>query len=341
MGKNHSTNLLKENHKTSQGSALLIALMLMGILLMLSLGVSNLLIENLRDTRVLTEKTKAWYAAESGVERALLHISQNPPGSEEQTQKSLGNTGATYHYAIKAASEIFPVPEPYETSPLYEVLPLNESVTLPLFQGNNPDEEVTNFKVEYFLSPRIQEIRSIYVLENFDILRWKIFGIRKTPPDSGAMEVLNEFSPLQQGRNNSVTPSCVGTDNACWNAGKFYERRLGSDGKTEFHLRECNHPSKSCFLITDFLRDHTQNFLILTNMINPDMFAGSLTPEQKKSIANIHYRIQARERGKISLPTIKITSDGMIGTTKQSLDVNVKRETFLPVFNYALYRTAE
>lgn len=126
------------NVKCREGSALLIALIVMSVLLTLSLGVSSLVIDTLRDSRQLLEKTKAWYAAESGLEHALLDISQNPPGYETEKKSELGAQAATYNYKIQATTSKFPVKEPYEIrseEDTYAALHLNESVTIPLFRS--------------------------------------------------------------------------------------------------------------------------------------------------------------------------------------------------------------
>ena len=78
---------LMENKKHTEGSSLLIAIIIMGVLMTLALGVNNLMIGTLRDGRILLEKTRAWYAAESGIERALNEIYSNQPGFE--TEKKL------------------------------------------------------------------------------------------------------------------------------------------------------------------------------------------------------------------------------------------------------------
>ncbi len=316
-----------------QGSALLIALIVMSILMTLSLGVSSLLIGTLKDSRLLLEKTRAWYAAESGIEQALLAISENPPGFEIEKREALDGANAQYAYKILATAAVIPAKKPYEIqtdADRYAALRLNESVTIPLFRGTAPENQVKKLRVDYYLEPKLR-LQGAFVDTDMDILRWKIFGISA----DGKMEVINEFLPANQG-NSASNPTCFGTETSvCYAHAKFYKRRLAPDGATEFFIENA-HP------IETFLNEHTQNFLALTNVVNTDLIAGSLSLSEKQKIANIRYRItEGENQPRLTLPNIKISADGFSGETKQSLDLEVKRETFLPVFNYALYRTAK
>ena len=323
---------LKIRRYSAEGSALLIALIIMGILLTLSLGVSELLINSLRDSRGLLEKTRAWYAAETAMEHALLVIFTNPPGFETDAKADISLGAASYHYAISASSSKIPEKAPFEIrtdEDTYSQLHLNESVTIPLFSSPKPDDGAKKIRVDYYLAPDIK-LRGGYIDNDLDILRWKIFGIAQ----DGTMEVINEFVPADKG-NSAGSPTCIGTQPQCYNGAKYYQRRLAPDGVTEFHII----PE---FPIETFLSQHTQNFLVLTNTVNVDLIAGSLSSKDKKKIATINYRVSEIEnQPRLTLPIIKIFADGFAGETKQSLDLDIKRESFLPAFNYALYRTAD
>lgn len=314
------------------GSALLVALIVMGILLTLSLGVSDILIGTMRSSRQLLEKTKAWYAAESGIEHAMAEAAENPPGFETEAARELEGADAKYEYRIKSTAKQIPAKEPYEIlneEDSYAALRLNESVTIPLFTGQDEENTVRNFRVDYYLAPDL-ELQGGMLSSGVDILRWKIFGIAA----DGTMEVINEFLPVNEG-DSAHSPTCLGTGNNCWNVAKFYERRLAPDGATEFHIVE-NYP------ISTFLTNHRQNFLVLTNTVNTDLIAGALSQREKQKLAIIRYRvIEGDGRPRLTLPHIKLAADGYSGNAKQSLNLEIKRESFLPVFNYALYRTAK
>ena len=64
-----------ENKKHTEGSSLLIAIIIMGVLMTLALGVNNLMIGTLRDGRILLENARV-VRAESGIERALTKFIQ-------------------------------------------------------------------------------------------------------------------------------------------------------------------------------------------------------------------------------------------------------------------------
>lgn len=319
-------------YKNKRGSALLVAVIVMGVLLTLSLGVSDLLIGTMRDSRILLEKTQAWYAAESGVEQALFSIYASPPGFEED--KELTDGGFHYSYKIAAKSDVIPVQQDgvsTDSEDSYSILRFNESVAIPLFAGTSAEGAVRNFRVDYYLEPDLL-LNGGTAYQDLDILRWKIFGINAR----GEMEMMSDYFPMMDGKNVPNNPTCFSTNNPnCnWNGGKFYENT--ADG----------YVVADEYLISRFLNDHTKNFLALTNLTNADLVGSeqfTLSPDDRRRIANIRYRVVEEDSGAraITLPTIKISSDGFLGETKQSIDLNIKREGFLPVFNFALYRATE
>jgi len=65
-----------------EGSALLTALLIMGILIAVSLATSMLIVREVGLTKLTLDAGKAFYGAESGVEVALLQIEENLPGYE-------------------------------------------------------------------------------------------------------------------------------------------------------------------------------------------------------------------------------------------------------------------
>lgn len=322
------------------GSALLIALMLMSILMMLGLGVSNLVISQIKEGRLLIEKTKAWYAAEAGLEHAMLAVSSNPPGFEAKEKKELADTGVGYEYQIRATASRIPAKESADVEleeETYNILHHNETITIPLFRGTAEGDGVKKFHADYYFAPELK-LASGFLPDDLDILRWKIFGIAK----DGAMEVMSEFVPANKD-SSAVAPTCIGTEEKlskalqCYVFATFYVRQLGASGSPELHKSET-------YPIAKFLAEHRQNFLVLTNISNVDLIATKigLTSDEKKKIANIYYRVvEGENEPRLTLPYIEISVDGQAGETQQSLDIQVARDRVLPVFNYALYRTKE
>lgn len=322
--------------RQNDGSALLIAMLLMGILITLSLGVSGLLIGTLRDSRLLLEKTRAWYAAESGLEHALFAVSEHGPGFGAKETMQLPD--AHFSYDLIATAKKIPNKE-LDSEESYSSLGLNESVVIPLFRTleSGAADPVKNFRVDYYLPLELQKHGGV-TYSNLDVLRWKIFGLTTSGLHPGAMEVVNEFLPMAMGQNTANNPSCLGNPlsrSDCWNGARYFQ----FNGETG----EYNPVEK--FPIETFMNQHTQNFLVLTNIVNTDLIASfGLTDAEKKKMATIQYRIAEEdgdENPRLTLPTIHIKSDGFSGGTKQSIDVTVKRETSLPVFDYALYRTKD
>ena len=308
------------------GSALLIALMMMSILITLSLGISQLLIATLHDTTTLRDTTHAWYAAEGGIERALAAAYNNGPGFEEKISPTTTSDGSKYSYGVHAVASNYP-----ENGKDFATLHLNESVTIPLFRNGGGDSaKVNNFRVEYFLSTdlarRPELLGDVQNINNIDLLRWKLFGISTT----GGMEVMNEFAPMQKLKNTDDIPSCIGTASDCWNGGKFFE----PDAHGELNFTD-NKP------ISAFLASHTQVFLVLTNVFNTDLVPGTLSTRQQQKLATVRYRMKDTDNSNnLTLPFMYLSADGTAGSSTQSIDLALPRPSFLPVFNFALYRTA-
>lgn len=331
-------NLFISNRAKNEGSALLISLMVMGILMTLSLGVSQILISTLRESNLLVDKTRAWYAAESGIEHSLLQITENNSGFS--VRKKVTEEHINYEYFVRGSSKNIPFKEDFEVRDVentYAQLELNDSVTIPLFSAlqNGDIIPVEKFQVDYYLSSKLQE-QGGSVFQKIDVLRWKIFGVAKGGGNFGKMEVMNWFLPMGDNLNSASFPSCLGTElgkhDACYNGGKYFQWNVGTQ---EYDISEIQ--------IKNFLKEHTQNFLVLTNSINIDLIEESFNLAEKQVMAKINYRVRVldggNENAELALPFVRVTSDGFSRDTKQSLNVEVKRESFLPVFNFALYRT--
>lgn len=320
--------------KNSRGSALLVALIIMGILMTVAIGISELLIRSYRDNRQMIDRTGAWYQAEAGIESALLHITLNPPGfeaKEENIDKADDDDTSFFGYTIKAAAR--QVPERlYDTQPepeQFNALPLSQTVTIPLFSGTNPDVGVKKMRIDYYLGPKIRDQGGKIRSEEFPILRWKIFG----KAANGSIEVISDIAP-----EVTADTSCIGTIEdigICPIQGGPYFQNMGNPDNPEIYINE------KAFIST-FLENHTQNFLILTNMVNINLIGGTLNDTDKKKLASVMYRVRQLDGSegdnRISLPTARITADGFNRNTKQSIDLEIDRERSLPIFNYALYK---
>jgi len=92
--------------------------------------------------------------------------------------------------------------------------------------------------------------------------------------------------------------------------------------------------------ISTFVDYHTRNYITLTNVVNPDLIG--VDPDVRPELANIYYRVIAKEgSSQLVREFADISADGFArnGTFKQSIDVKLGMSSFLPVFNFSLYRT--
>ncbi|HLG25925.1 MAG TPA: type II secretion system protein, partial [Candidatus Gracilibacteria bacterium] len=248
MYKDHITKSCFRNRK---GSALLVAILMMGILITLTLGLSTLVIREIRQTSDIVQAGKAYFAAEAGIEQALYDLSQSLPGYETSGNPeavdgwvSYPSSNETdehlvYQYRIDNKGDsypYFPDDEPiflspdiapegavtkdylYDTLPdkTYNVLPLNQTVTVPLFtdNGDGTFTDVTSFLVQYYVDfdvdPDAPEFQGAAIqLENFDILRWKLFG--NPNEDTTKTDAISDFYPADRDDEASF-PVCIGSD---------------------------------------------------------------------------------------------------------------------------------
>ena len=379
-----------------KGSALLVAVLVMGILMTLVLGLSRLVFREIRSTADIVAAGKAYFASEAGIENALMGLRENLPGYQTdgwlEAEIKLyppGGDTMNYRYRIRNQGDAFPFfneDEPifinpgvavdkdflYQDSTLlentYNVLPLNETVTIPLFTVDESGKvkDIENFLIEYYVNFEHDlnaEFRNLNINE-FDILRWKLFGNPKYPAPSQAMrtESISDFYPAIK-PSGPASPTCIGTDirididdSAVTCHLAVYSKHL-KDNQFEVlsawsQAREClvsdagsiygtDTPVREGCNIRTFVTNHTRNYLTLTNFVNADIIGINplITPQK----ANIYYRIIVNPDTdeKIVREYASINSDGFSsnGKVKQSIDVELGLRNFLPVFNFTLYRT--
>ena len=70
-------NIYKNYIQTKKGSALMLALFMLAGMLVVAMGIGNIVISGIKTSRVQTDSTKAFYAAESGIEKTLFEIRKN------------------------------------------------------------------------------------------------------------------------------------------------------------------------------------------------------------------------------------------------------------------------
>ncbi len=232
--------------RPKQASALLIMLLLMGLLMTLSLGISNLVIREISVTQSLVDANKAYYAAEAGVENALLGLKHNEPGFEGEATGIATDLDPFFQYQVSIDNSTSTIPDFPEDRPIYlnefcektdannpfaigysfaalkssatcpeatfKVLGLNETHIIPLYRAapGGGSEKISNFLVQYYTSSaQLQGELADLELQYFDILRWKIYG--RPINDLGRTESIADFYPSVDNAG-PTNPVCIGTD---------------------------------------------------------------------------------------------------------------------------------
>ncbi len=366
-----------------KGSALLIAILVMGILMTLTLSLGELFVREIRQTHDVVAAGHAYFAAEAGIENALLDLHEHLAGFETPVTGVTSKTDdLNFTYKILNKADKIPYFEPdkpvflkpgeppytsaalYSDNPAatYNVLPLSETVAIPLFRddGKGNVVDVKDFIVEYYANfcgknPDSAKMASCLTdipvgIEKLDILRWKIFGQPKRLVTMKT-DAISDFFPMAQ-NSTANNPVCFGTatdlDSACifpvYVSGvPNFARECYSSDKNSSSSLSFNKNETQCS-IADFISSHKQNYLVLTNVVNPDVI-GISDVKYSKEKANIYYRIIAKN-APVGAPLLVreaalIRADGFAdnGRIKKSIDAELSLNTFLPVFNFSLYQT--
>ncbi len=366
-----------------RGSALLVAILVMGVLISISLALSSLVFRELRITKDVIDAGRAYYAAESGIEEALYYLNTELPGWH--VDESLGKVGekSLFEYDVKNTCNSYPCFDRDEFEVLdvpleafYDVLELNETITIPLFTVEDGKiESVENFTVEFFgaFDPRTD--LKLQNVSGWDVLSWKVFGMSKVG-DSYITESIGDFTAFASGNTasgddvfaNVATPSWFGTVDC----DEMVDRGSGitgircptyvlniansEDGKicTNTQARDywgyIDGEVRSiydCYEIGQFLESHQPgpnstglNYLNLTNFMNPAVFEESVYPSREERVraSRLYFRVETYDKDTVR-EFADIVSDGYSGDLKQSLSVRIKRGSFMPVFNFSLYST--
>jgi hypothetical protein len=116
------------NWGRSEGSALLITLLMLGIMMTLTLGISTLVIREIQVTQSIVDANKAYYAAEAGVERALFGVSKNLAGFEPKGEYPgegvaldavLAEFDPTFAYSFDTSNKSDSVPSFSDDKPIF------------------------------------------------------------------------------------------------------------------------------------------------------------------------------------------------------------------------------
>ncbi len=325
--------------RNKPANSLLIVILLISILTSLSLGLAKLMATDTASLASYIHQSKANYLAEGLIEMGMYQVKQNPQGQfNEPIVKTPTEDpeNPSESYTISNRSHIFPYPEepPLTGSDRFYPLTHNQSITLKL------DSE-DSFLVEYFLASE----NSIH--QNFDILLWKLFGTNNST-ENPQLESLSEFFPAAQ--HSGLGTSTTTTHLEHSNPAKFGSMpgEGGFNCGTFFAADQDTNPQPCGHLISQFLEEHNNNYLVLSNAVNAG-FLG-LTAQQ----ATIYLRVcqtprinislnscdDIRTNGKTIIPQdAKITAEAKFGDYRAKLETYLNPKSLLPVFDYALYQT--
>lgn len=396
------SGILKKN-----GSALLTALLVMGVLMSVSLALSSLVLREIYTTREVLDAGSAYYGAESGIEVSLYNIKHNLPGWETPKKGFVplqvdDEKKVVTEYKVDNTCNAYPcfgsdfAKESAELSAFYDVLDLNESITVPLFVVGDDGKEhrVQNFTVEFYgVFDPMNDLKikgDKFKISGWDILRWKILGISQNDiknktesiSDFTALSLLNQTEGKEKKSTNAETPTWFGSVSCSDQNDRYtgeikctsYPKIGGQAEKTTIGdqiaktvVGDCSYTearehyvyvngevqsTETCYPIANFLSGHKLNYLTLTNMMNPAVFDDNkFNEEERIARSKLYFRIElfgedgkelsggAVGGNKTVREYAEIVSNGYSGSSKQSISVNLKRDSFMPVFNFSLYST--
>jgi hypothetical protein len=369
-----------------KGTALIVALLVMGVLMAISLALSVLVLRESIVTREFLDAGQSYYAAESASEIGLYGVKNSLPGWEPEggvAQIRIDkDSKAVAELKVNNTCKAYPCfDDDYDTSgnsgfkpelkAFYATLGLNESATIPLFVVDSVTKKptkITGFAVEFYAGFKKEDFKvkgsGGNQLNDWDVMRWKIVGFNNIDPSKPVTESISDFTAVTLSDNgiqtNAEMPSWFGTvkcnfpedryagtqkiicadytDIKNTTAREFYEYKgAGADVITH----------KEGYLLKDFILNHDLNYLTLTNLINPSVLGGNLNSARDDSKTKLFYRIELFTDkdggGMTTTPAVReyanITADGYSGKSKQSVNVKIKRDSFMPVFNFSLYST--
>lgn len=375
--------LLKNRKVFPSGTALIVALLVMGVLMAISLALSTLVLRESAVTREFLDAGQSFYAAESASEIGLYGVKNNLPGWEpkfESVPIKIDGDKAVAELKISNKCKAYPcfdkdydidgklsekVPD---AKAFYATLGLNESVTVPLFVMGDKGKpvEITDFNVEFYANFDPKDIKITKdgsSVSDWDVLRWKIVGLNDSIKSKAPFtESISDFTAVTAALDGTFTsatqPSWFGTK-PCEGFGRYTDmiKCLAYQFDSDPQIQNCNQMQArefylysfidgersnevvKCWPLSRFISDHKLNYLTLTNLINPSVFKVSKLSDKQ---TRLNYRVELFTEGKAT-DTVRdyadITADGYSGKSKQSVNVKIKRDSFMPVFNFSLYST--
>ena len=363
-----------------RGSALITTLLVTALIMLTAVGIAQLITGDIRTGGEFVQDGKALYMAEGGLERGLLTLKDQLPGYQPKLVKGgVDKENLSYETNFKTQSNDIPHIEPGMVSVLnkadaYNTLSAQHSVAVPLFTVDDAGvaHKIHDFLVKYYVPFDLSKNIAESQLQDIDFFRWKIVGIA---PDTKKAESVSDFTSASdfaiaekpncfgtskekvQEKFSDVIPDCIpdmvksssDVQNCQYNQARSYYKYTV---KTSYDGFEDSAPIEvldtPCYAIADFLANHDQNYLILTNLVNPDIIQ-ALSPDAQSALSYIKYRVVTTEPVLRDKVTIESTGNSggilggvgaaLLGGSTKKLDLQLSGEAFLPVFNFSIYQT--
>ena len=289
---------LAKRLKSSQGSAMVVAVITVSVLMTISLGINAFTQQNILFSKNKFLAEKNFFTAEAGVELALLDIKENPPGFE--IEKKIFTDDEESLYKIESATDIFynfsggdlgscnDLKNSYSISgddswkkKAYKIEPTSR-VVIPFFSASGGT--ATNFKIWYFLEEGQLGIK---------------FLAKKTISSDIPVDSINQLYVGDANKWLTINEQ---------EAADFWE----SEGMVFVDTKT----------FQSFLEDPkiTEPYLIVTNLSN------------KKA----YFCIDSLDK-KISKLEVTIKSDAVAGGALRSIDMQVPLGKVLPHFMFAIH----
>jgi len=296
-----------------RASALLLSFFMMSMLILVSLGVSYLVIQDLSTMRTVVGGVQAHYAAEGMTEIGLQIVKENLPGYEVELAEQEAYFDLT-NSELELIARSNRVPCEGQTEEEWMRLGQNESIQLPLFVQEDETGDLVNpanhFSVHFYIGDK--DGNGIVSHSGIDVLRWKVIGFIV---DSTTTEAMSEFIPLDPEFNSSAeTPTRFGT----------YEVEKDEYSKGKYTTRGVFHAN---YPILSFMELHEYNYIVLTNVIEDDEFY-------------IYYQMHSDDEN-LACPYVQVdgVANNEFGEARQSLTTYMREGENLPAYDFVLYNT--
>lgn len=313
--------------KSKRGVTLIIALGVMSILLILGGGIILTISKSLRMTSNVYNANKAYFAAEASLEDALYELTAHTSGYEKTTTKTPLSNQAEQKYSIVYTYQ--PNCGDTNDSDWYKIK-YKDTYNLDLFNETTTGfDQLRQFKL-YVRTPQDPQStttpKTRYTLTPETIfLSWTLSGIDNSNPNNKYTLIHNDASSIKGATIN--TPNRLAID------GTF----TGTTQGKQLPNTQLTDPDVSVY---NFLNNTSG---ITPNISKPKLKISSialLISNTNKPFPLLEFCIEGVTPGttRLSTPYATITAEGFSAGTKQSIETNLKQDSAISLFDYAVFQ---